>query len=371
MTPEDALGAGSRVWTRWRAEHAGLPDLRGADLQRLDLSGFDLSRCNLHGANLSAAVLDDARLQHCDLVATRLGSASLRRASLHGANLRKTVLYRADLSDADLTQCHLHCATLDGACLQHADLQFATLSRCTLAGTDLRGARLGGTTISGCDLSHAKNLSRLVHLRPSALATDVLERSAGALPDDFLVGCGVTEGFVEATRQPAPHRHFSAFISYNHRDRRFARKLFDGLRKQGIRCWLDDHEMAIGADIRDEIDSAIDDNDRVLLCCSRHSLESYWVDKEIERALAKEQRLWQAEGRRAACILPLDLDGYLFDGWRDSRSAELRNRVAADFRGWQRRPAVFDDGLARVTRSLATRLPRGNHSDRGGRHSRC
>ena len=371
MTPEDALGAGSRVWTRWRAEHAGLPDLRGADLQRLDLSGFDLSRCNLHGANLSAAVLDDARLQHCDLVATRLGSASLRRASLHGANLRKTVLYRADLSDADLTQCHLHSATLDGACLQHADLQFATLSRCTLAGTDLRGARLGGTTISGCDLSHAKNLSRLVHLRPSALATDVLERSAGALPDDFLVGCGVTEGFVEATRQPAPHRHFSAFISYNHRDRRFARKLFDGLRKQGIRCWLDDHEMAIGADIRDEIDSAIDDNDRVLLCCSRHSLESYWVDKEIERALAKEQRLWQAERRRAACILPLDLDGYLFDGWRDSRSAELRNRVAADFRGWQRRPAVFDDGLARVTRSLATRLPRGNHSDRGGRHSRC
>ena len=362
MTPEDALGAGSRVWTRWRAEHAGLPDLRGADLQRLDLSGFDLSRCNLHGANLSAAVLDDARLQHCDLVATRLGSASLRRASLHGANLRKTVLYRADLSDADLTQCHLHCATLDGACLQHADLQFATLSRCTLAGTDLRGARLGGTTISGCDLSHAKNLSRLVHLRPSALATDVLERSAGALPDDFLVGCGVTEGFVEATRQPAPHRHFSAFISYNHRDRRFARKLFDGLRKQGIRCWLDDHEMAIGADIRDEIDSGIDINDRVLLCCSRHSLESYWVDREIERALAKEQRLWQTERRRAACILPLDLDGYLFDGWQDSRSADIRNRVAADFRGWQRRPAVFEDGLQRVTRSLAAPSPKGRHS---------
>ncbi|MCB1917804.1 MAG: pentapeptide repeat-containing protein, partial [Rhodocyclaceae bacterium] len=71
MTPEDALRAGNRVWTHWRAEHAGLPDLRGADLQRLDLCGFDLSRCNLHGANLSAAVLDDARLQHCDLVATR------------------------------------------------------------------------------------------------------------------------------------------------------------------------------------------------------------------------------------------------------------------------------------------------------------
>ena len=362
MTPEDALRAGSRVWTRWRTEHAGLPDLRGADLQRLDLSGFDLSRCNLHGANLGAAVLDDARLQHCDLVAARLGSASLRRALLHGANLRKTVLYRADLSEAVLTQCHLHRATLDGACLQHADLQFATLSRCTLAGTDLRGARLGGTTISGCDLSRAKNLRRLVHLRPSALATDVLEPSARPLPDDFLIGCGVSEGFVEATRRPSAQTYFSAFISYNHRDRRFARKLFEGLRTQGIRCWLDDHEMAIGADIRDEIDSAIDINDRVLLCCSRHSLESYWVDKEIERALAKEQRLWQTERRRAACILPLDLDGYLFDGWQDSRSADIRNRVAADFRGWQRRPAVFEDGLQRVTRSLAAPSPKGRHS---------
>ena len=74
MTPEDALGAGSRVWTRWRAEHAGLPDLRGADLL-----GADLTRANLKHADLRGTYYNETTIWpiNFDLIQTGAGRTIL------------------------------------------------------------------------------------------------------------------------------------------------------------------------------------------------------------------------------------------------------------------------------------------------------
>jgi hypothetical protein len=39
-------------------------------------------------------------------------------------------------------------------------------------------------------------------------------------------------------------------------------------------------------------------------------------------------------GRKALAVIPLDLDGYLFE-WQGAKGERLRSRIAADFTGWE------------------------------------
>ena len=112
--------------------------------------------------------------------------------------------------------------------------------------------------------------------------------------------------------------HFSScFISYAHSDKAFAARLHSALEARGIQSWLDEKQILPGRDIYAEVEGAIRQVDKILLCCSEASLNSWWVDNEIGSALEKEQRLTKERGAKVMVIIPLNLDGYLFsDDWR-------------------------------------------------------
>jgi hypothetical protein len=66
-----------------------------------------------------------------------------------------------------------------------------------------------------------------------------------------------------------------------------------------------------------------------VVVCSKHSLQSPPVIREIERALQKEDR----EHRNV--LFPIRIDDYLFDEWDHPRKADVVRVVAGDFRGWE------------------------------------
>ena len=144
---------------------------------------------------------------------------------------------------------------------------------------------------------------------------------------------------------------YSAFISYTHTDRAFAQRLYDGLQRQGIRCWLDDHQMLPGDDMYEMVDRGVRLWDKVLLCCSENSLNSSWVGREIDTAIEKEMKLQKKRGKQTLAIIPLNLDGYLFE-WNSSHAATVRKRLAPDFTGWEKDNAKFEKQLERVVKAL-------------------
>jgi hypothetical protein len=125
------------------------------------------------------------------------------------------------------------------------------------------------------------------------------------------------------------------------------------LQGQGIRCWLDEKELLPGDQIHRAVDEAVRLWDKVLLCCSEAALTSWWVDKEVQKALMKEEQLWKERGKEVLAIIPLNLDGYMFDPqWQDWKKQHLTARLAADFTGWKWSNKKFEQQLERVVKAL-------------------
>lgn len=93
----------------------------------------------------------------------------------------------------------------------------------------------------------------------------------------------------------------------------------------------------------------------MLLCCSKDSLTSWWVDNEIGKAFAKEQALMKERKRKILALISLDLDGHLTSGkWGGGKASRVLERLAGDFRGWERSNSTFEEQVERVIRALRT-----------------
>ncbi len=369
------LRKGVEAWNAWREENPEIrPDLQNADFwkepitdlgvwgpEQAILRGVDLRHACLQGAHLAGADLREANLSH-----TNLGSAELAEADLRNADLTGAELIYADLSRVQLR----------GAVLARASLVRTDLTGAQLQGAHLADAHFNGTMLADLDLSAVHGLDSVIHRTRSHIGVDTLFRSQGKIPEVFLRGCGLqdweiamaklhdpdlSEGAVTTiTYDVANLRNrftaisfYSCFISYSHADRSFARRLHDQLQARGIRCWLDEHQLLPGDDIYEAVDRGIRLWDKVLLCCSRDSLTSWWVGDEIDKALEKERALLKERGEKVLAIVPLNLDGSLFD-WQDGRGATIRKRLAADFTGWESDNAKFEAQFERVVKALRT-----------------
>jgi hypothetical protein len=65
--------------------------------------------------------------------------------------------------------------------------------------------------------------------------------------------------------------------------------------------------------------------------------KSRWVDREIDQDLEKEREQSMHNTKRRGLLIPLNLDGYLFDAeWKSDKAGEVRTRLACNFVGWTR-----------------------------------
>jgi len=341
---EKILQQGVEEWNAWRKQHPTVrPDFNFSQFSNVDLSGVDFAA-----------------------------------SSLIGADLPRADLAKADLTGADLYSADLRAANLQGACLDFASLRFVQLQKATV-----RDVSLGNTVLGDTDLSAVQGLEDCVHRGSSFVDWSTIKRSGG-LPEVFLRGCGWSDWQIEAAKlcQPGlsnsqitdityaiankltsnPFTYYSCFISHSHADKPFARWLHDQLQARGVRCWLDEKQLLPGDDIYHRVDRGIREYDKFLLCASRASLTSWWVDNEIATVFAKEQRLMKERGRKMDLLVPLDLDGHLFsDEFRNGKQDQLRERFAANFQGWQPDSTGFSAELDRVVKALraddGARLP--------------
>ena len=94
----------------------------------------------------------------------------------------------------------------------------------------------------------------------------------------------------------------SVFLCHSSKDKFFVRELAERLSNNGVKVWIDEAEINIGDSLTDKIGKAIVDTDYVCAVLSYNSINSNWVQKELQVALQKE-----FEGKKVV-ILPILLE---------------------------------------------------------------
>lgn len=353
----DVLKQGVQAWNKWREENPGdEPDLAGAklsaanlkkaNLSETDLRWADLSAANLRGANLSRADLRRANLSRTIFNLANLSEANLSETYLSGADLseadlRKAFFIRSDLASADLSEsdirradfrwAYLIKAKFNGADLSRANLIEANLNKSELNWSNLSDAFIAWSCFGDNDLSNTKGLEKVKHFGPSTIGIDTIYRSKGNIPEEFLRGAGVPEHFITYTNylNAKAFDYNSCFISYSGKDRNFIEKINADLQKAEVRCWFAPEEMKMGDEIRQRVDQLIRIHETLLLVLSKFSVESGWIQKEVEATLEEEQQ------RNRSFLFPILLDAACMTSGKPWIENLQKTHQIYDFTAWQ------------------------------------
>lgn len=125
------------------------------------------------------------------------------------------------------------------------------------------------------------------------------------------------------------------FLSHSWADKPLARRLANDLREHDIAVWLDEAEMAIGDSLIEKIGAAIESVEFVLALLSRDSVQSSWVQRELEIAITH-----QINGRDLT-VLPIVVDDCQIPPF-------LVGRLYSDLRSQDRYPEILEELRRRI-----------------------
>ncbi|MGH9768556.1 MAG: toll/interleukin-1 receptor domain-containing protein, partial [Blastocatellia bacterium] len=95
------------------------------------------------------------------------------------------------------------------------------------------------------------------------------------------------------------------FISHASKDDDFVRELRTALEHHQLPVWVDSRNLRGGAKLAPEIEQAIETARQTIVVLSPDTINSPWVRKEIQQALAVEKR----RGKDGYRVIPLLLPG--------------------------------------------------------------
>ena len=215
--------------------------------------------------------------------------------------------------------------------------------------------------------SNIQGLLDIKQYGPSTLDNRTIIRSKQSLPPEFLKGCGWSDWEIESAkllnpkltqsqitdvvyeidrlRNSSPIQMHSLFISYSHDDSRFIDFIGDHFDTKHIRYWRDIHHGTAGP-LEKQVERAISLNRTVLLVLSKHSIESDWVEWEVEKARELQKKL----GRDVLCPVALD-DSWQSASWEGRLMNQIKKYNILDFSNWENADN-FDQQFSKLLKGL-------------------
>ncbi len=338
------LKQGVEVWNRWREENPKLipsfiespKEISAFALE--DFSKVNLSKMILNRYNFWKSIFKDADLSFSDFAESIFPEVNFSGANLFGAELESCDFSRANFTNANLRRAGLGGANFTGAILHK---------------TNFSGCEFNETIFGLTDLSTCKGLDT-VRVSGACVIDFHTLRASRNLPKSFLLKIGLPENYINYLPDffdENPIRMYPVFLSHSWQNKDFASKLYEALIARGVQVWYDEKKMKPGDDIYESLSRGIKVYDKMILVCSRQSLkESWWVDREIDRILAKERLLKKERGKRINLLIPIRIDDHIFD-WDGAKGEEVRRYIIGDFRDWQDE-AKFQKALNELVASL-------------------
>jgi hypothetical protein len=137
----------------------------------------------------------------------------------------------------------------------------------------------------------------------------------------------------------------SCFISYSSSDQEIAERLHADLINARVKCWFAPEDLKTGDKLRPAFDEAIQKHDKLMVLLSEHSVQSPWVEKEVETAFEKERQ------QKRTVLFPIRLDDAVMETDQAWAADIRRTRHIGDFRNWKDHDA-YKKAFDRLLRDL-------------------
>lgn len=239
----------------------------------------------------------------------------------------------------DFSEANLSGLRLVGANLSSANFFKANLSEASLSGVNFSNSYFNKTNFEKTSIIGCKGLKEIKVGNKCSFDAETIKKS-WPLPEEFLLKMGFSKESLNSLNenfQKPKQNLFPVFLSHSWENKNFAGKLYDALIENGVQVWYDEKKMKPGDDILDSIDEGISTYDKMILVCSKESLESWWVEEELDRVFEKERKYRKEQGKKLRLLIPLTIDDALFKS-DESRPKSIRKRMVGDFKDWK------DDG---------------------------
>lgn len=336
-------------------------NLSGAYLTSVHLREIKLTGANLSNVNLSAAHLSNVDLSGVKLDGATLQSARIFKSNLSNVNFSKTNVFNSNfeystLNDASFVGCELFGANFSGSDLSNVDLSGAILYRtnftaANLDNTNFSNSNLGETIFGLTNLGMAMNLEEVKVDAPCSIDFQTI-RASLKIPKTFLIKIGLPELYVDYLPdfyQNEGIRFFPVFLSHSWEDKGFAHKIYEALIAKGVNVFFDEKKLKPGDLIYKSLNKAIDQYDKMILVCSKSSLESWWVSLELDYMLKKRTK-HKLLNENFEPLIPITIDDFVYQ-WSDARADEVRRYVIGDFKDWHDAVA-FEKALGNLIHAL-------------------
>ncbi|AFK03412.1 TIR protein [Emticicia oligotrophica DSM 17448] len=155
------------------------------------------------------------------------------------------------------------------------------------------------------------------------------------------------------------------FLSHNHADKPFVRKLAVDLENHGVKCWLDEAEMKIGDSLIQKIRQGIDEADFFAVILSPNSVRAPWVINELDVAMNFQiyEKVKVLPIMLKDCEIPGFLIGKLYADFKDENEYEssfkrLLNTIGVVFNKNLLNPQPDSNNLGKaIDKAISINLP--------------
>jgi len=302
------------------------------DLSYADISDSTFCLANISQSDFSGAILEDSFFSNVNIIGSYFCGSNLIKTKFQGAHISSTNFDKCNLLKARLEEANFINCSLDNANLSETFLIATRFQKVSLIDTNFNYSGLGGTIFANVDLSSVIGLTETFHYSHSSVDFDTIKNFKGVFTIKFMQGVGLPDSFIEyaASFNNKSIPYYSCFISYSSKDEVFAKRLHADLQTNGIRCWFAPEDLKIGQKIRTAIDQSIRIHDKLLIVLSENSINSGWVEKEVETAFEKEMRL-----PKDTVLFPIRIDSAVMKTDEAWATDIKRTRHIGDFTNWK------------------------------------
>ncbi|HMQ80217.1 MAG TPA: TIR domain-containing protein [Ignavibacteria bacterium] len=352
------LKEGAKTWNKWRKENLDVKiDLRNETFKKSDFSKMQLDNIDFTDSLILDSDFTSSKLTNVSFKDSYIENCNFSNALIKNSNFKLSHLVSSKFIFSNINNCifdetFINETIFDNTELLESDLSNSLISFTIFNSTDLAKSNFLKSQFSynifaDIDLSQVTGLETVIHAAPSTIGIDTLLNSEGNIDVKFLSGAGIPENIISNFKSifGNSYQFYSCFISYNEKDGKFAKKIYDNLTNAGIRCWFAPENLKAGDPIVTRIQEAMNQYDKLILILSENSVSSKWVQNEIEFGLLKEKRT------NTSFLFPIVLDKSINDSSSFVIQEMLSKRVYIDFSDWKNEN-LFKNSLSKLIRSL-------------------